>query len=46
MSHIDPEVRKLALEYIARVKTGRGVLAVRAMLKAGSVTTEDLVGSA
>lgn len=42
MSDIDPEVRKLALEYIDRVKSGRGVLALKAMMEQGSVTTEDL----
>lgn len=42
MTNIDPEVLKLANEYIERVKTGRGVLAVKAMLERGSVTTEDL----
>lgn len=39
---IDPRVRKIAIDYIARVKTGRAVKALQAMLDNESVTTDDL----
>lgn len=42
MTHVDPEVLRIAAAYIARAKTGRGVLALKAILERGTVTTEDL----
>jgi len=42
MSAVDPEVLKLAEEYLARKSSGRGALALRVMLRDGGVTTEDL----
>lgn len=42
ITDIDPEVLALARAYIERVKTGRGVLALNAILERGSVTTAEL----
>lgn len=39
---IDPIVREMAEAFVKRNKTGRAVLALKAMLKAGFVTTDDL----
>lgn len=39
---IDPDVRLIAEAYVAKVATGRAVKAIIAMLKNGSVTTEEL----
>ena len=39
---IDPDVRLIAEAYVAKVATGRAVKAIVAMLKNGSVTTEEL----
>lgn len=41
-SKIDPVVRKMAKDFIASTKTGRAVAALKAMLKSGFVTTDDL----
>jgi hypothetical protein len=42
MTSIDPEVRRLAEEFVTRVGTGRAVAAVRVMLEKGYVTTDDI----
>lgn len=42
MSAVDPEVLALAREFISRVKSGRAVRALEAIILNGSVTTEDL----
>ena len=39
---IDPDVRKLAEEFVRKAKTGRAVIAVKAMLDTGFITTDDL----
>ena len=39
---IDPDVRLIAEAYVAKVATGRAVKAIIAMLKNGSVTTNEL----
>lgn len=39
---IDPTVRKMAEAFVENNKTGRAVLALKAMLNAGFVTTDDL----
>lgn len=41
-ARLDPEVGRLAAEFIERVKTGRAVAALKLMLQQGFVTTDDL----